>query len=185
MKISLSFILLVLFSLYIGYFDNLLIFIFCLLLHECGHLLFIILFKVKINKFKLSISGGLLNLDLYTFNKLTKNKKILIYSMGVIINLFLYYIFKNSLFGKYNLLLFVFNSLPIYPLDGYNILKLLLNKTFINNLSIVSITFLFIVSIYTNSVGLFIISIILVYKNIIYFKEKEKNYLINLINNMI
>lgn len=185
MKINYSFYALVILSLYIGYIDQLFIMCCSLIIHEIGHLIFIKLFKVKIKGFSLSIFGGSLNIDKTDFNKINNTKKILIYSSGVLLNLFFYLIFKDNIFGKCNIVLFVFNLLPIYPLDGYNIIKLFINDTMLNNLVIISLVILLIFAIYNNSLGLLFIILTLIYKNIIYYKEKDKIYLLNLVNNMV
>lgn len=185
MKVNYSFIFLVLFSLYIGYFKYLLIMLICLLIHEVAHIILIKLFKVKITKFSLSLCGGLLEIDNHEFDNLSIIKKVIIYSSGIIVNLLLYILFNDSLFGKYNLILFLFNILPIYPLDGYNILKNLFKKVVVNNLSTISIVILLIISIYNYSLGLMLITFVLIIKNIKYYLIKDKLYLLKLINNMI
>jgi hypothetical protein len=63
MKINYSFFVLLIFSLYIGYYDKLLLFLLSLLIHECGHLIFIKLFRVKIYSFSLSAFGGVLEIN--------------------------------------------------------------------------------------------------------------------------
>ena len=93
--------------------------------------------------------------------------------------------YKDNIFGKCNIVLFIFNLLPIYPLDGYNIIKLFINDTMLNNLVIISLVILLIFAIYNNSLGLLFIISTLIYKNIIYYKEKDKIYLLNLVNNMV
>jgi len=186
MKINYSFIALVIFSLYTGYINYLLLFCLCLLIHELGHILFIKMFKVKVIKFSLSLYGGTLQLDNKQFNKINQTKKILIYIGGLIINLIFYIVFKNTMFSKMNLLLFCFNILPIYPLDGYNVLTTLIkNETKMHNLIILCLVIMLIISIYSSSLGLGIITFLLLYKNIIYYFNKDKIYLLNLVSNMI
>lgn len=185
MKINYSFIFLLIFSLYTGYFKQLSLFVLCLLIHELGHILFIILFNVKIKKFNLSFYGGILELDNNQYNNLEKYKKVLIYLGGILFNFIFYLIFKKYSFSNYHLILLIFNLLPIYPLDGYNILRILIPNIVINNISVIFIVSLLIFSIYNNSLGLIMISIILIIKNIRYYREKDKIYLLKLINNMV
>ena len=186
MKINYSFIFLCLFSLYIGYFDILLFFLLSLLIHELGHILFIKLFKIKINNFSLSLYGGCLNINTIQYNSLKKYKKFLIYIGGIFFNFIFFIMFIDTLFSKVNLILLIFNLLPIYPLDGYNILNIFIkNKKIINDLTILLITILLIICIYNNSLGLLVIVITFLYKNIIYYKRKDKQYLTNLMLNMI
>ena len=185
MKVNYSFIFLVLFSLYIGYFKYLLIMLICLLIHEIAHIIFIKLFKIKITKFSLSLCGGLLEINNYEFNKLSIIKKVLIYSSGIIVNLLFYVFFNESLFGNYNFILFLFNILPIYPLDGYNIMTIFFKNAVVYNLSTIFIVILLIISIYNYSLGLLFITFVLIIKNIKYYIIKDKLYLLKLINNMI
>jgi len=186
MKINYSFIFLCLFALYIGYIDILMLFLLSLIIHEIGHILFIKIYKIPIKQFTLSLYGGCLNIDIKYYNKLNKYKKLLIYSGGILFNLILYYLFKNNLFGKINLIYCIFNLLPVYPLDGYNILKIFINKNkILNDITVVIITLLIIISVYSNSLGLLILSIIILFKNLKYYKQNEQQYLTNLISNMI
>lgn len=185
MKINYSFIFLLIFSLYIGYIDILLIFLLCLILHEIGHIIFIIIYRIKIKKINLYAYGFSMLLDEMQFDSIKKYQKIIVFSGGLIVNLLLLIIFYKNTFGKYNLFLFLFNLLPIYPLDGYNILKQLINTTLLNNVVVICLIILFIVGYYINSLGLIIIFIMLIIKNIKYYKEKDKIYLLKIINNVI
>lgn len=90
--------------------------IFVLILHELGHIFFLSLFNVKINNFKISIFGGFIDSKI----DLSLYQELLIYSGGIIFNIIILLIPKLY---NYSLLLIIFNILPIYPLDGYNIFK--------------------------------------------------------------
>lgn len=185
MKINYSFFLIIIFSLYTGYFDKLLLMCSCLFIHELGHILFIKIFNIKIKGFTLSLYGGVLNIDFLDYININKIKKIIIYSAGITLNLILYLLFNNNFFGQFNKWLFIINILPIYPLDGFNILKIFFNKTLLNNITIVSLVIILIFAIYNQSIGLLVIISILIIKNINYFRQKDKIYLYNLINNMV
>lgn len=186
MKINYSFIFLCLFALYIGYFNILIIFILSLIIHELGHLLFIKIFKVKINQFSLSLYGGCLNINQNQYNQLKKHQKFLVYIGGVLFNLIIFIIFKGTIFSKINLIYFIFNLLPLYPLDGYNIFKIFINKNkILNDITIIMLTILIIIGIYNNSLGLLLLTTIIFCKNIKYYKQNEQQYLTNLIANMV
>lgn len=184
MKINYSFYGLVILSLYTGYFNYLFLLILALLIHEIGHIIFIKIYKIKILNFSLSLYGGILKLDDNSYDLLKKYQKVLIYLGGILFNLIFYLLFKNTVFGKYNLLLMIFNLLFIYPLDGYHIICLYINKTIINNLSIICMIILFVFGYYLNSIGIILIFLVLIFKNIKYYFEKDKIYLLNLINNL-
>lgn len=90
--------------------------IFVLLFHEMGHIFFLSLYNVKIDSFNISILGGFIDskIDLSIY------KELLIYSGGIIFNVIL---LMFPLLYRYSLFIIIFNLLPIYPLDGYNIFK--------------------------------------------------------------
>ena len=184
MKINYSFLLLIIISLYIDCFTQLLIFISALFFHELGHVIVCLLFNIKINGFYLGVFGGklILNNDFYI---LSKYKKIIIYLSGILVNFLLYYLFKNTLFSYCNLILFLFNILPIYPLDGYNIIDVIISKKSLNNISVLFICLLFIYGYYNDYYSLVIIDIYLIFKNLFDNTKKDEKILLNIIRNMI
>lgn len=156
--------------------------------HEMGHIFFLRIFKVSIDKISIYPFGGLI-----TTNKLLNYPPLreLFISLGGIINqLILAFCFKklfsfnyiNSytyyLFMKLNLSILYFNLIPIYPLDGYLILSSILNiwipylKS--NILSIIislgGLIIFIIVSFNLKINSIFVISF-LVYKIYIYLKD--------------
>lgn len=147
-KIHFSFILVSLcfiFSPYQAYYFKLLL---CLLLHELGHLFFVYLFNIKIFSLKLYAFGFLMNID----NKNTKFiKNIFIYSGGIIFNLIFILIFKKE-YLNISYMIILLNLFPIYPLDGYMILKNIISYIFpykitliiINVISLITIALLFV-----------------------------------------
>lgn len=93
----------------------------CLFLHECGHLFFIWIFRYRVEEIKLSIFGFFLKLDKV---KEECYKDVFVFLGGILANILLLVIFYRDVeIFKLCLLLILFNSLPIYPLDGYNVLK--------------------------------------------------------------
>lgn len=118
----------------------------------------------------LSIFGGLAFLD---YDNFKKEERILLFISGIIGNILLIIIFKDKQMIYYNLLLVIFNLLPIYPLDGFNILKefSFFNYKIYKVIFIIISLFLFIVTIITKSFGIMLILIFLIIKNI---KMKEE-----------
>lgn len=110
-------------------FKQYILFIFFLLVHELSHLIVGIILGSKPKKLDIYAFG--FSLDLYTTQNEIKNK-IMIILAGPFSNLFiaiLLILLGKSEYSEYiyiNILLGVFNLLPIYPLDGGRLLKYLL-----------------------------------------------------------
>ena len=116
------------------------------LIHELAHLLAGILIKMKPEKLEIMPFGFSISfkINVYEYNKKIKNgnmlslKKIFVALAGPLINLLLMFIIfylnineNMKLQMIYaNLILAVFNLLPVYPLDGGKILKELLHIKF-------------------------------------------------------
>lgn len=147
-----------------------------IIFHELAHIIFATIYGNKIKRIKLSLAGVCV-----TFNNESVDivKKIIIYLAGPMSNFTLALIFNNIDFVyEINIFLGVLNLLPIYPLDGYNIVLALLDfigKSFyINLIENLFILILFIISVleiiiyYNPSLLIFIIYILLIkyaYKN--------------------
>lgn len=126
-----------------GYIKNILFIYFIVLIHELGHIFFILLFNYKIDEVILMPFGGytIVNKRINT----SINKDLIIALGGIffqVILLLFSLIFKNNInLYNYNLLIFynylliIFNLLPIIPLDGSKITNLLLEKNLSYNLS--------------------------------------------------
>lgn len=177
------------------------------IIHELGHLTTGIILgmkpeKIEIMPYGVSISFKL-NMDDYN-KKLNKGnmleiKKIIVALAGPVTNLFIILItyilnldmFVTSIIIYTNILLIIFNLLPIYPLDGGRILKGTLHiifgkrksERYINNISFISVILLTLVSsilIYSlKNIAIFLIILFLwcvFIKQDIIFKRKCKIY---------
>lgn len=166
------------------------IFLISIILHEFGHLIIAKILKIKIKNLKFNFIGFSAE-----FNNISdKNiEKIIILLFGPLVNLFISILFlANKIDCDYNveiiytnLILFVFNILPILPLDGGRILFYIFNFKFdieksfkISNdisklfLIIISFTYAIIIFIVRN-IEIFFIIIYLWYLNL----KEEENFL--------
>ena len=105
-----------------------------IIFHELAHLTITLLFGKEIENFKFSLSGVCIELKKKRFdlkgNKRIKKEnieEIILYLAGPISNIILAYIFNNNkMICEINIAFAIINLLPIFPLDGYNILDNLL-----------------------------------------------------------
>lgn len=112
----------ILFSFYICY-----LFI---IFHELAHLTIAIIFGKDIERFKFSLSGVCIEFKKKRFDLSSKFKtkienleEVILYFAGPISNIILAYIFSdNRMIYEINIVFALINLLPIFPLDGYNIL---------------------------------------------------------------
>ena len=95
-----------------------LVFLLCLFIHEFGHLLAIRIYKKNINKLTLYSFGFLIDMS---FNN-DFESDLVIYSSGILCNL-LVFLLTNGIIKEVSLIMFIINVLPLYPLDGYNIIE--------------------------------------------------------------
>lgn len=109
-----------------GFFKIYLSFMFVLIIHELGHIIFALIFKWHIKQIVILPLGFLLKFE----DNLNKPliEEFLIAIMGVAFQSILVLIYhNNNILICSNIILF-FNLLPIYPLDGSKIINVFLNK---------------------------------------------------------
>lgn len=118
-----------------------------ILFHECAHIIFAMLFCKKIEKIKLSIAGVCVKFNNNKELEIVKN--LIIYIAGPLSNICLAIMFYNIKFVfEINIFLALLNLMPIYPLDGYNILKLFLGYNKIQKVEYIFFCLLFLISIF-------------------------------------
>ena len=151
-KISYTLILLVLTSFLSGLFKDVLVFLFFIIIHELGHIIFSVFFRWKIKYIRFNICGGFIYYD----DIIDKSFKqgIIISLAGImfqnIIFILIFIMYKNNMFNdrlfymmlKYNFAISIFNILPIIPLDGSKLLEILLNKYLPYKLSLKILNFI-------------------------------------------
>jgi len=158
--ISPFFLLIVFLSLISGLFKDVITLFMVIIIHEVGHVITSIMYKWKIKKIDITICGGFITYD----EEIDKpfSEEVLIAISGFIFQGLLYLLTSVlhtynlidlktlNLIDKYNLSVFLFNVLPIYPLDGSKILSVFLNMIFpykksvklTNIISIITIIFI-------------------------------------------
>jgi len=181
----------------------------CLFVHEVGHLFICYLFKIKINKLTLFGTGFIMDIN---NDDLLFYKSILLYFGGIFFNILLYLANIDKDISMISIILAIINLIPVYPLDGHQIIKTILEyfipiyKVYIISIiiSVVSLCMIFIISIiYKVDLFLFfnylylLILICKLYKNRkIYYQQiilhrylknkyKKKEKIINVYNNHI
>lgn len=106
------------------YFNGYVICYFFIVFHECAHMLAAGIFGEKLQGVNIRLCGVTAKIKIK--NELHP-KWILVYFAGPFSNIFLATIFQNiAIVRDVNLGLCIINLLPIHPLDGFNILKILL-----------------------------------------------------------
>lgn len=120
LKISIPFYITFLVFFLIGKFKLFITLTLFTIIHELGHIIIGLVFKYKIEKVIILPLGCLT-----IFNKRINDnicKELILTIMGPIFQLLLFLFLKDEMYIKYNLILLIFNLLPIYPLDGSKIL---------------------------------------------------------------
>lgn len=131
-KIDISFYVVALICIFFKVFNMFFYFFIFVLLHEIAHILVGKLFGLKCKKIVITPIGQFAILD--KLETIDRNKKMLIVSAGVLLNLFFAFLFsfftneKMQLIRNINLLIAFFNILPIYPLDGGRFLQYFLGS---------------------------------------------------------
>lgn len=138
-----------------GFIKNASILFLIVIIHELGHIISIKIFKYKFEKIEIYPFGGIT-----TVNKLINSniyKDLIIAISGVVFQLLIIYVITNifdfmpntlDIIEKYNKTIYIFNLLPIIPLDGSKVVENILNKLLSYKISYyltVIISFIFII----------------------------------------
>ena len=189
-KFDITTYIIILLSILSGYFKDIIILYFIIIIHELGHIIYLSIFNKEI-----------ISVVIYPFGGITKYNSLinhdifseLLIAFGGIFNQLLLYILvyiiykyniisinTYNIFIKYNNYLILFNLIPLLGLDGYKIVNLLLeyimpfklarNISFL--ISIITLLIFIIKTINLKVNILFILSFI-IYNTINYLKNKK------------
>ena len=138
-----------------------------IMIHETGHITFMLIYNRKINKISILPFGGIIRLDSYISTNIYED---LIISIGgilfqiifgfIVLNLDLSY--KEQIL-YYNNLIIIFNMIPVIPLDGEKILKNILELFLPLKKSLICMFYISLITL----VLIFALNISIIYKNII------------------
>jgi len=173
-----------------GFIKHVLIIFMIVFIHELGHVFITKICGYKIKKITIYPFGGvtIIDKDLNTPLK----KEFLISLGGFLGQLLIYLITKLNIFNilttelilKYNYIIFIFNLIPIIPLDGSVIVNTILNKFFSFRISYKITFFILLINIiffmsynYIYSLNNYLIMVFLFYK--MYCYVLEQNYIYN------
>ncbi len=199
LRIDLKIIAVILIFLFTRQLKTYCIIMFFCFLHELGHIITAKLFKMRIEKIEILPCGFSASFFSYNSSGFPKNfsmQELLVALAGPIVSLMLALSFQYiddtnfTIVTKQeivysNILILIFNLLPLYPLDGGRILKNILNiklsrnntENIINKVSSVTIILLTIVSsiavYYFKNIAIFLVCIFL--WNIILSNKLKKN----------
>lgn len=184
-----------------GKFNYFLIISIILFVHDLGHILIMIKYKIRINMITIFPFGSIIDTNIKYNEK--SYIKLLIALAGITFQVILYFIFNflfklgiisiidYQIFMRYNLMIILFNLLPIVPLDGSKVLESILELFTPYKITLyleVIISLIFICILFCKSVfslDLIIIIIFLLYKSYefmfnikyIYYKFRLERYL--------
>lgn len=122
-KIDISFILIIIMIILSPKQTILIKILLVLFVHETGHLIFKYLFRLEVTELRLYATGIIMKID---ENLLDWWQNILLYSGGILFNIILFIVNKGNELGEISLFLAIVNLLPIYPLDGFQIIKVII-----------------------------------------------------------
>lgn len=136
-KLSPFFLLIIFISLISGLFKDVITLFMIIIIHELGHIILSYLFKWNIKSVEIGVFGGFITYDDVIDKPFIEEIIISLggFLMQGLIFLVTYILSKNGLFSikeaslinRYNLSIFLFNIIPVYPLDGSKILLVILN----------------------------------------------------------
>lgn len=195
--VGITFVPFLIIILFCGYYKLFFTYFLITFIHEMSHVLMATFFKVKVNKIKLNIFG--FNADIENIDYLKFYKQILIilagplsYFLSLILIKELYIENVISLVTYYKALsankyILIFNLLPIFPLDGGRLIKIVIDKLFTyknSKIILYTISFVFMVGFvfYTMECKQYLMYIFLIINLVTNILKLNKDWKVFLIN---
>lgn len=168
--------------------SNYILFLIFSILHEIGHYVVALYFSFDIKNMLILPFGAFLALQ--DLGKHYVYEEMIMLFCGPLVNVVCFIIcffFKQEELCMINLYIFLFNLLPIYPLDGSKILLLILSYIFEYQKCMkiqikVSLFFICVLWFYTNQIGRKIVLGYLLYEAILYIKNYKIIYMKTILN---
>lgn len=125
-KIHITLILLFLYNFFIGKIELIFMTYMFIVMHELSHMIVALLLSVDIKEIELMPVGVNAKYD----GNISTLKELLISLAGPLASMFFAIIYNNELYYMINFCIVIFNLIPIYPLDGGRILRVILTCLF-------------------------------------------------------
>lgn len=187
-KIDFSVYILAIVAIFTAAFKEFLIIIYLIMIHEIGHSLIAYLFGIKVKEIKIYPLGGISKFEMPL--NINRYKELLILIAGPLFQELAYIIAlvllpdQYSIFKVYNYNILVFNLLPIYPLDGGKLLKIIFDGFIPYKKSLIIVIIISYIAIFISLIGIkvFNINVLITIVFLMYLvlkEEKKVNYVYN------
>ena len=121
LKIHITLILILIYNYFFSDIKLFIMFYMFILMHELSHAIVAILLKVDVKELEFTPFGICAKYE----NNISDLKELIISASGPLFSIFLAYSYGNKIYFIINVLITIFNLLPVYPLDGGRILRII------------------------------------------------------------
>lgn len=121
LKIHITLILILIYNYFFSDIKLFIMFYMFIVMHELSHAIVAILLKVDVKELEFTPFGICAKYE----NNISDLKELIISASGPLFSIFLAYSYGNKIYFIINVLITIFNLLPVYPLDGGRILRII------------------------------------------------------------
>ncbi len=122
LKIHITLILILIYNYFFSDIKLFIMFYMFVVMHELSHAIVALLLKVDIKELEFTPFGVCAKYE----KNISDLKELIISASGPLFSIFLAYSYGNKIYFIINILITIFNLLPVYPLDGGRILRVIL-----------------------------------------------------------